>query len=146
MAKLVGMFVLGSDVKSRDVGDDTAHSFSAAYICGRKKKGEKYAPSQWVDVTAWNKQGEIIGQYVSKGSQIYLELGDVVVHTYEKDGETKATLRGRVDGFEFVRGERKDEGEPAKPAPKNSAQSDGFDDDIPFAPIARGIAGHCYWG
>ena len=42
--------------------------------------------TQWHRITAWGKLAEIIGEYVKKGSSLYIE-GRIEYGSYEKDGQ-----------------------------------------------------------
>lgn len=53
------------------------------------------------DCSAWGKTGEIIAQYMTKGSKIYLE-GPVSARAYTAhNGETRAVMSIDVREFEF---------------------------------------------
>lgn len=49
----------------------------------------KYQDTEWFNITAWDKLGEICGEYLNKGSQVYVE-GRQKTETWEKDGEKKS--------------------------------------------------------
>jgi len=55
--------------------------------------------TEWHNITAWRKLGEICSQYLKKGSKVYLE-GKIQTDTYEKDGKknyfTKIVLNEMV--------------------------------------------------
>lgn len=91
----------------------------------------------WLDCSAWGERYEKLSQYIVKGSQLGVtgELG-----TREYEGKTYVTLD--------VRDVTLLGGRDPQQAPQQSAPAGGFggggdmDDDIPFAPIGRGIGGH----
>jgi single-strand DNA-binding protein len=55
-----------------------------------KGTGEKKDKTEWHRITAFGKLGEICGEYLSKGKQIYIE-GRLQYGSYEKDGITRYT-------------------------------------------------------
>jgi single-strand DNA-binding protein len=83
--------------------------FSLATSEERKDKttGEKKERTEWHRITAFGKLGEICGEYLAKGRQVYVE-GRLQTSSYEKDGVTRYStdiiasemqmLGGRGDG------------------------------------------------
>jgi len=52
-----------------------------------KESGEMKDQTEWHNIVAWGRLGEICGEYLSKGRQVYIE-GRIQTRTYEKDGAT----------------------------------------------------------
>jgi len=52
-----------------------------------KTTGEMKEQTEWHRIVAWGRLGEICGEYLSKGRQVYIE-GRIQTRTYEKDGAT----------------------------------------------------------
>ena len=55
-----------------------------------KSSGEKKDKTEWHRITAFGKLGEICGEYLKKGKQVYIE-GRLQYGSYEKDGVTRYT-------------------------------------------------------
>ena len=56
-----------------------------------KETNEKHEETTWHRVVAWGKLGEICGEYLSKGKQVYIE-GKIKHGEYEdNDGVTRQT-------------------------------------------------------
>lgn len=146
--KMIGLARLGRDAEVRRTpGGDAVANLSLAYVCGRKKDGDEYAPSQWIDASLWGAQAEALAQYLKKGSVHCFTIADVRTEEYtDKDDYLRTKLVGRVDSVELgprqgdapAGGERRER--PAsnaggqqrtqnKPAGGGSAPED---DDIPF--------------
>ena len=79
---------LGRDPETRYTPDGKAIcSFSLATSEEWKDKhsGEKRERTEWHNITAFGRLGEVCGQYLSKGKQVYIE-GRLQTDEYEKDG------------------------------------------------------------
>lgn len=72
--------------------------FSLATSRKRKDGNEVTA---WHRCTAFGKVAEILGQYMSKGKELYLE-GELQYGQYEKDGITRYTTDIIIREFNFV--------------------------------------------
>ena len=124
-----------------------------------KTSGETVEQTEWHRVTFFDRLAEIVGEYVKKGTPIYIE-GRITYRKYtDKDGIEKnatdiiATEMQMLGGREGAGGPRggDEEGAPrrsapasrpaqgagggggaAKPASKPSTGFDDMDDDIPF--------------
>jgi single-strand DNA-binding protein len=110
-----------------------------------KNSGEKKEATEWHRVVFFRKLAEIAGQYLKKGSQVYIE-GSLKTRKWEKDGHTNYTteivadsmqMLGKREGGgspEMERGERSSSSAPAaRPAPQPASSSIAdFEDDIPF--------------
>lgn len=66
-----------------------------------KKMKDGREVTQWHRCTAFDKTGELISQYVNKGSQLYIE-GEITYSQYEKDGVTRYSTDIIVREFNFV--------------------------------------------
>ena len=54
----------------------------------KQQDGSMAENTQWHNIVAWNKLGEIVRDYCHKGSKVYVE-GEIETRSYEKDGEIK---------------------------------------------------------
>jgi len=116
-----------------------------------KQTGENQERTEWHRVVLFGKLGEIAGEYLKKGRQVYIE-GSLRTNKYtDKEGVERYTTDivanemqmlggpggGESGGYGRDRGERSERGPSRAPpsAPRQSAPppSDHFeDDDIPF--------------
>lgn len=142
MATLVGLFTLGRDAELRTTsGGDQVASLALAYKYGRKGADGK-TPSQWVDAALWGERAGKLIEYLTKGTQFFVQIDDLHVETYPKnDGTQGVKLVGRVGQIEFTRGQRTAAPAPAPRPPaapprqapaKTGSGFDDMDDDIPF--------------
>ena len=131
---------LGQDPEVRYTPDGTAvanFSIATSEEWKDKNSGEKRERTEWHRIVAWRKLGEICGEYLSKGRQVYIE-GRIQTRSWEdKDGKKNYTTEVIVFTINFLEkwGNDRQGGAPAqqqKPqyqAPQSQGPSD---DDIPF--------------
>ncbi len=116
-----------------------------------RQTGEQKESPCFVEITAWGRQAEIVNEYLTKGSPVFLE-GALKFDSWEaEDGSKRNRLSvtafriqligGRRDGDEMGGGYA--DAEPAAaptqsapyqdaPAPEASGAASSTDDDIPF--------------
>ena len=131
---------VGRDPESRVTADGTAVvSFSLAVSESWKgKDGNKQERTEWVNCTAWRKLAEIIGQYVHKGSLIYVE-GKMQSREYDgKDGTTKKVTEIVLNDMKMLGGKSEGGSSSSSSRPSSSQRSQDDDtfvpeeDDIPM--------------
>lgn len=82
---------LGKDPEVRYTQDGKAvaqFSIATSEEWKDKNTGEKREKTEWHRVVAFGRLGEICGEYLSKGRQVYIE-GRLQTSSYEKDGITR---------------------------------------------------------
>lgn len=80
---------LGKDPETRftPTGKKVTH-FSLAVTQRWKAGGEAKEYTEWVNIEAWGRLGEVAQEYIRKGSLVYLD-GRLKTDKYEEKGETK---------------------------------------------------------
>jgi single-strand DNA-binding protein len=123
---------LGKDVELRvtPAGESIAN-FSIA--CDWKTK--KSEGVEWVNISAFGKLAELCGQYIGKGSQVFVK-GRLQTDKYEdKSGVTKYSTKIAADTIQFL-GKAKETGNvvPMKTEKSDPYKSafDDMPDDLPF--------------
>jgi single-strand DNA-binding protein len=113
---------LGKDPESRFTpnGKQVAH-FSLGVTRRWKTGGEAKEATDWVNVEAWGKLGEITQQYLKKGSLVYLE-GRLKTDKYEDKGETKYYTKVVALTLQFL--DKKQADEPAVEASVEEESAD----------------------
>lgn len=95
--------------------------------------GQKQEEVTFIDVTAWGKQAELIGQYLKKGNPLFVE-GRLKLDqwTDKNNGEKRSKLCVVMESFQFVGGKKEDAA--PRQAPKVTAADipDMGKDDVPF--------------
>jgi single-strand DNA-binding protein len=94
-----------------------------------KQTGEKQERTEWHRVSMFGKLAEIAGEYLRKGSQVYLE-GKIQTRKWQdKEGKDRYSTEIVADQMQMLGGKR-DSSAPA--AGETLSQAAPFDDDIPF--------------
>ena len=104
-----------------------------------KQTSQKVEKTEWHRVSLFGKLAEIAGEYLRKGSQVYIE-GKLQTREWEKDGIKRYTTEIIVDmqgtlqllGGKQEGGERQQQAPRQQAAPQPAPDFDSFDDDIPF--------------
>jgi single-strand DNA-binding protein len=93
---------LGKDPEARftPTGKKVAH-FSLAVSQRWTSNGESKEYTEWVNVEAWGRLGEVCQEYLKKGSLVYLE-GRLKTEKYEDKGETKFYTKVVALGLQFL--------------------------------------------
>ena len=115
-----------------------------------KTTGEKQERTEWHTVVCFNRLAEIAGEYLRKGSQVYIEGSLRTRKWQDKEGKDRYStevvademqMLGKREGGGAPRADRGEEGgsqraPQQRPAAAGGGASkvadDGFDDDIPF--------------
>ena len=81
---------LGKDPESRftPTGKRLAHFSLAVSNRWKSSDGESKEYTEWVNVEAWGRLGEVCQEYLRKGSLVYIE-GRLKTEKYETDGDVK---------------------------------------------------------
>jgi|SRR5688500_19910119 len=110
----------------------------------KDKDGTKQDKTEWHRVVFFSRLAEIAGEYLKKGSQIYIEGRLQTRKWQDKDGQEKYTTEVIAEKMQMLGGKASggDMGErnmPSNsgssgnaPANRNSGRMDDFEDDIPF--------------
>ena len=152
--KVILLGNLGKDpeVKYMPNGNAVANiTLATSETWNDKSSGEKKEKTEWHRVVFFGKLAEIVGQYLKKGSKIYIE-GKLQTRKWQgQDGQDKYTTevvvdiggtmqmldsRGEAGGFAPAQSAQQQSApQQSAPAQQQAAPAmvdDGFDDDIPF--------------
>ena len=150
---------LGKDPETRYMpnGEAVTNATLATSENWKDKSGEKQEKTEWHNLVFYRRLAEIAGEYLKKGSQVYI-AGLLQTRKWEKDGVTRYSTEIIVNEMTMLGGKSSGTGEPQehtsraapdtsgaapaakRPAPANSS-FDNFDDDIPFAQHGKCGAG-----
>ena len=141
---------LGRDPETRYMPDGAAItnvSLATTFGWTDKASGEKKEETEWHRIVFRGRLAEIAGEYLKKGSQVYVEGRLRTRKWQDKEGKDRYTTEIMADGMQML-GSRAGAGEPraeprapaepkaeapAKAAAKKPAgKFDDMEDDIPF--------------
>jgi single-strand DNA-binding protein len=131
---LIGNLGRDPEVRYTPSGTAVANFSLATTENWTNREGEKQSRTEWHRVVAWGRLGETCGEYLSKGSQVYIE-GSIQTNDWEdKEGNKRQTTEIRAWRMQML-GSRsaadvsseRDLDRGGDPEPK-----DPTDDDIPF--------------
>lgn len=97
---------LGRDPEMRYMPDGTPvanFSIATSDEWRDKQTGEKREKTEWHRIAAWRRLGEVCGQYLSKGSQVYVE-GKLQTRSWEQDGITRYATDIIASNVQFLGG------------------------------------------
>ncbi len=100
-----------------------------------KNSGEMQERTEWHRITAFGRLGEICGEYLSKGRQVYIE-GRLQTSSWEKDGVTRYSTDIIANEMKMLGS--KSSGDTSRlPEPPHTPEYSGpplqdREDDIPF--------------
>ena len=130
---------LGSDPEVRYTPSGVAvanFSIATSEEWTDKDSGEKKERTEWHRIVAWRRLGEICGEYLSKGRQVYVE-GRLQTRSWDdRDGNKKYTTEIVASDIQFLGSrETSDGGRPSGGGGGGFQGAPGpgpEDDDIPF--------------
>ncbi len=140
---LVGNLGADPEVKYMPSGAAVANiSLATAESWKDKQTGEKQERTEWHRVVFFSRLAEIAGEYLRKGSQVYVEGRLQTRKWQDKNGQDRYTTEIVANDMQMLggRGGASGGGFDAPPAagrdtqskPEPAAASSDFDDDIPF--------------
>lgn len=154
---IVGNLGRDPEVRTFPSGDRVANVTIATTDRWKDKQtGEMKEATEWHRIVFNGRLAEIAGEYLRKGSQVYVEGSLRTRKWQDKDGNERQTTEIRADTMQML-GSRQGAGSPSssssyddddgasrrasppsrqqpasRPAPKSSTGFDDMDDDIPF--------------
>lgn len=148
---LIGRLARDPEMKYTQQGNAICNMTIATSECWTdKNSGDKLEKTEWHRCVSFGKQAEVLGKYLVKGSQVYVE-GKLQTRQYEKDGQAHYATEIVVQDFTFLgggqqssggsqqygRGNKPSTGQQSKVRPQpqnnhNNGDDDGPGSEIPF--------------
>ncbi len=129
---------LGQDPEIRYTGSGEAVanlSIATSESWKDKGTGEKKEKTEWHRIVAFKRLAEIMGEYLKKGSHVYIEGRLQTRKWQDKDGNDRYTTEIVANSMQMLdsKGQSQTPAQQAKPqAQAAQPAQDDFDDDIPF--------------
>lgn len=107
MASINRVFLMGNltrDPQVRQIpsGTSVADLGLAVNESYRNKSGEQVESTCFADIVVWGRQAEACGEYLTKGSAVFIE-GRLQFDQWEsKEGDRRSKLRVRADRVQFM--------------------------------------------
>lgn len=133
---LVGNLGKEPEIKYISAGPPVAKFSLATNERFKDKAGEWQERTEWHNIVAWNRLAEIVGEYVKKGSKVYIE-GRLHTSSWKSDGQTHyrteivaddLVLLGKNNGDGDIGGNRGRSGQQRD----EQTPTEITDEDIPF--------------
>ncbi len=142
---LIGNLTHDPEVRRTPSGTAVSTLRMAVNESYRSKSGEQVEKTLFLDVDVWDRQAETCGQYLSKGSPIFVE-GRLQMDEWndKESGQKRTRLKVRAERVQFLSGGKggrdggrdggmQDTADSAKPAYQEPlAQKPDADEEIPF--------------
>ena len=125
---------LGRDPETRYMpnGEAVCNFSVATSESWKDSNGQKQERSEWHNITMYRKLAEIAGQYLKKGSQVYLE-GKIQTRKYtDKNGVERTAYDIIANEMKMLGGNSQETKEQPKHQQAPVAPAEDVDDDIPF--------------
>lgn len=132
---LIGRVGRDPEVRYMPNGEAVANFSIATSESWKDKNGERVTKTEWHNIALYRKMAEIAGQYLKKGSQVYIE-GKIQSRKYTgKDGIERTAYEIIGSEMKMLGGNTGTESVQATPTKQDQTapvQADNFEDDIPF--------------
>jgi len=120
---LMGNLTRDVEVRTTPSGQNVANFSLAVSRTWKGQDGQQQEQTSFINCVAWGKPGEIIAQYVSKGSPL-LVSGRLDQRSYDdKDGNKRQAVEVVVEDFTFVGGGSRDGGSGVPTSSSSSTNS-----------------------
>lgn len=136
---LIGNLGKDPEVKYMPSGDAVCNfSIATTESWNDKTSGDKVEKTEWHNIVMFKRLAEVAGEYLRKGSQVYIEGRLQTRKWQDRDGNDRYTTEIRADQMQMLGGRGGSAGAGASaapqsaPAPSQARASGDFEDDIPF--------------
>src|SRR5512141_2094890 len=106
--QLIGRLGKNPEGKFTPTGKKVTHFSVAVSERWKSPEGENKEYTEWINVEAWGRLGEVCQEYLRKGSLVYVE-GRLKTDKYEDRGETKYFTKVVAQMVQFLSDNRTDE-------------------------------------
>ena len=120
------------DLRYMAIGETVCNFSVATSESWKDKNGQRQESTEWHNITMYRKLAEIAGQYLTKGSQVYLE-GKIQSRKYQgKDGIERTAYEIIANELKMLGGNSQATQEQPKHQQAPAAPVEDMADDVPF--------------
>ena len=145
--KVIIVGFLGNDpeIRTMPTGEQIANiTVATSESWTDKNSGEKKTQTEWHRIVLYRRLAEIAGQYLHKGSQVYIEGRLKTRKWQDNNGQDRYTTEIQGDNLQMLGGRNQDAAQNQPPKQQDNQQKaqsksqqseppvDAFDDNIPF--------------
>ena len=131
LCQFIGRLGKEPEIRYTQGGDAVANFSIAVGESWKNKAGEKVEKVEWVRCVAWRRLAEIIGEYLTKGSQVYVS-GKFQTRSWDQDGVKKYMTEIMVLQMQMLGGGSSSKEKVVSPKEEYSTPPLPDDDDILF--------------
>ena len=136
----IGNITRDPEVKYMSNGEAVANCSIACNEKWKAKDGTPQEKVEFINLVFYRRLAEIAGEYLKKGSMIYVEGKLSTRKWQDKEGNDRYTTEIIVSDMKMLSGKQEGQSAPSSAqsksasnvTPMRKAADDGFDDDIPF--------------
>jgi len=125
MATLNKVFLIGNLTRDPELRYIPSGSAVASFTVAvnrvfKSQTGEKKEQTSFIRIVVWGRRAEVCGEYLSKGSPVFIE-GRLQSREWEaQDGQKRSTIEVIADNVQFLRmGDKTGAGSKTQPAPED---------------------------
>ena len=134
--KVILIGILGRDPEIRHMPNGNAVAnvtIATSESWKDKNSGETQERTEWHRVVFFRRLAEVVGEWVKKGSKIYVEGRLQTRKWQDKNGQDRYTTEIVADQMQMLDSKQSKATPPSqKASPSQQVQEPTFDDDIPF--------------
>ena len=137
----IGNLTADPEIRTMPNGEQVANiTVATSESWTDKNTGERKEQTEWHRIVLYRRLAEIAGQYLRKGSQVYIEGRLKTRKWQDQNGQDRYTTEIQGDNLQMLGGRQdnqqdkpqKKQSQQAKDPLSAMAEQDGFDDNIPF--------------
>lgn len=129
---LIGRLGKDPEVRYMPNGEAVCNFSVATSESWKDQNGQRQERTEWHNITMYRKLAEIAGQYLKKGSQVYLE-GKIQTRKYtDKNGIERTAYDIIANEMKMLGGNSQATQEQPKYPQGNAKPDDDISDDVPF--------------
>ena len=129
----IGNLTADPEIRTMPNGEQVANFTIALNERYKAKDGNIVENVEYVRIVLYRRLAEIAGQYLHKGSQVYIEGRLKTRKWQDSNGQDRYTTEIQGDNLQMLGGRQDEPKQQAKPSKaKPEAEQDDFSDGIPF--------------